>query len=94
MSRTEHILIHGRVQGVGYRAWARHQAQLHGLSGWVRNRRDGAVEAVMTGPEDAVAVMLKVLAQGPQGANVTEIEHLPDNGRVIVSDGFEILATA
>ena len=53
------------------------------------NRRDGAVEAVMAGPEDAVAVMLKVLAQGPQGASVTEIEHLPDNGRVIVSDGFE-----
>ena len=52
-------MIHGRVQGVGYRAWARHQAQLHGLRGWVRNRRDGAVEAVMAGPDDAVAAMLK-----------------------------------
>jgi acylphosphatase len=94
MSRTEHVVIRGRVQGIGYRAWARHQAQLHGLSGWVRNRRDGAVEAVMAGPDDAIAAMLKALAQGPQGARVTEIEHLADNGRVMVSDGFEILATA
>jgi acylphosphatase len=93
MSRTEHVVIRGRVQGIGYRAWARHQAQLHGLSGWVRNRRDGAVEAVMAGPDDAIAAMLKALAQGPQGARVTEIEHLADNGRVMVSDGFEILAT-
>ncbi len=93
MSRTEHVMIHGRVQGVGYRAWAQHQAQLHGLSGWVRNRRDGAVEAVMSGPDDAIAAMLKALAQGPQGARVNGIEHLDDNGRVMVSDGFEILAT-
>ena len=93
MSRTEHIVIHGRVQGVGFRAWAQHQAQLHGLSGWVRNRRDGAVEAVIAGPEDAIAAMLKTLAQGPQGARVSEIEHLADNGRVMVSNGFEILAT-
>lgn len=93
MSRTEHVIIHGRVQGVGYRAWAQHQAQLHGLSGWVRNRRDGAVEAVMAGPDDAIAAMLKALAQGPQGARVNGIEHLDDNGRVMVSDGFEILAT-
>jgi len=93
MSRTEHVIIHGRVQGVGFRAWAQHQAQLHGLSGWVRNRRDGAVEAVMAGPDDAIAAMLKALAQGPQGARVNGIEHLDDNGRVMVSDGFEILAT-
>jgi acylphosphatase len=93
MSRTEHVIIHGRVQGVGYRAWAQHQAQLHGLSGWVRNRRDGAVEAVMAGPDDAIAAMLKALAQGPQGARVNGIEHLDDNGRVMVSDGFEILPT-
>ena len=93
MSRTEHVIIHGRVQGVGFRAWAQHQAQLHGLSGWVRNRRDGGVEAVMAGPDDAIAAMLKALAQGPQGARVNGIEHLDDNGRVMVSDGFEILAT-
>jgi acylphosphatase len=93
MSRNEHVIIHGRVQGVGYRAWARHQAQLHGLNGWVRNRRDGAVELVMNGSDDAIAAMLKALAQGPQGARVSEIEHLTDDGRVMVSDGFDILAT-
>jgi acylphosphatase len=91
MSRTEHVVIHGRVQGVGFRVWVQHQAQLHGLNGWVRNRRDGAVEAVISGPQDAVAVMLKACAQGPRGATVEHVEHLTDP--VTVSDGFEILAT-
>jgi acylphosphatase len=49
-SRTCHVLIHGRVQGVSFRAWTQHQAVLHGLKGWVRNRRDGTVEAVFSGP--------------------------------------------
>lgn len=91
MTRTEHVVIHGRVQGVGFRVWVQHQAQLHGLNGWVRNRRDGAVEAVISGPQDAVAAMLKAFAQGPRGATVEHVEHLTDH--VTVSDGFEILAT-
>jgi len=94
MPRIDHIVIHGRVQGVGFRAWTQHQAQLHGLSGWVRNRRDGTVEAVLRGSENAVEAMLKACAVGPRGSSITEIEHLADSRGVMVSDGFEILATA
>ena len=49
------VTISGRVQGVGYRAWVEHQAMAHDLEGWVRNRRDGSVEALFAGPEDVVA---------------------------------------
>ena len=49
------ITIRGRVQGVGYRAWVEHQARTRGLEGWVRNRRDGGVEALLAGPSATVA---------------------------------------
>src|SRR3712207_7822148 len=65
--RTLHVQIHGRVQGVSFRAWTQHLAELHGLRGWVRNRRDGSVEAVFSGPADLVQVMLKACHQGPAG---------------------------
>ena len=46
-----HVTICGQVQGVGYRAWVEYQARASGLEGWVRNRRDGSVEAVFAGPD-------------------------------------------
>ena len=49
------VTIRGRVQGVGYRAWVEHRARAHDLEGWVRNRRDGSVEALFAGPADVVA---------------------------------------
>ncbi len=58
------MLIEGRVQGVGYRAWCARQAGARGLSGWVRNLKTGLVEAVFTGPEDAVASMLAQFGRG------------------------------
>ena len=67
------LAIRGRVQGVGYRAWTCRQAELHGLSGSVRNRRDGTVEAVLSGPAEAVARMIAACRQGPRGAQVTEV---------------------
>ena len=60
--------IKGRVQGVYFRAWAQHQAELRGLEGWVRNRRDGSVEAVFAGPSEAVETMLKACHEGPRGS--------------------------
>ncbi len=75
-SQTLHVLIHGRVQGVSFRAWTQHQAELHGLKGWVRNRQDGSVEAVFSGPADLVQVMLKACHQGPAGALVEKVETL------------------
>ena len=52
------VEIRGRVQGVGYRAWVEHQARVHGVEGWVRNRIDGSVEALFSGPEHVVADMV------------------------------------
>lgn len=69
-----HITIRGRVQGVGFRAWTAHQAELRGLTGWVRNSDDGVVEAVIAGPTDAVDLMLKACGQGPHGSRVDEVE--------------------
>jgi acylphosphatase len=69
-----HVIIRGRVQGVGYRAWAEYEALKLGLGGFVRNRRDGTVEAVFAGPTAAVAAMIEACRQGPPGARVTAID--------------------
>jgi acylphosphatase len=69
-----HVVIHGRVQGVGYRVFTEYAALDRGLSGWVRNRRDGAVEAVFAGPSEAVAAVIEACRRGPPGARVDAIE--------------------
>ena len=69
-----HVTMRGRVQGVGYRAWVEHQATAHGLEGWVRNRRDGSVEAVFAGPEDVVSKMIASCRRGPSSARVDGVE--------------------
>lgn len=74
MTVHRHVVIRGRVQGVGYRAWAEVTALERGLQGWVRNRRDGAVEAVFGGPEDEVAAMIAQCRRGPPGARVDAID--------------------
>jgi len=68
------LRIRGRVQGVGYRAWLMEEATAAGLSGWVRNRADGSVEALLAGEEDAVGAVLLAARRGPPGARVDEIE--------------------
>ena len=67
------VRITGRVQGVWYRGWTVDHARRLGLSGWVRNRRDGSVEAVFSGPEPAVRGMIELCRQGPPAARVSEI---------------------
>ena len=95
--RIVHVGIHGRVQGVGFRAWTQHQAELHGLEGWVRNRRDGSVEAVFAGPPEAVEAMLKACRQGPRGSVVDSVD-VRDDGEAALAEcrgvgGFAVLAT-
>jgi acylphosphatase len=68
-----HIMIRGRVQGVGYRAWVEHQARTARLEGWVRNRRDGSVEAVFAGPAQIVANVVGLCRHGPPAARVSEV---------------------
>lgn len=69
-----HVTIRGRVQGVGYRAWVEHQARVRGLDGWVRNRRDGSVEAVFAGSAALVAEMIASCRHGPSSARVEAVE--------------------
>jgi acylphosphatase len=92
------VVIRGRVQGVGYRAWAEVTALEHGLQGWVRNRRDGAVEAVFIGLEAGVAAMIEACRAGPPGARVDFVDHRdagPDELALRRSDElFSVLGSA
>lgn len=89
--RTAHVRIEGRVQGVGYRLWTQRTAVETGLRGWVRNRRDGSVEAVFQGPEADVAAMIARCKVGPPGAVVTSVEVLAED--VGTFDRFEVRPT-
>jgi acylphosphatase len=86
------IVVQGHVQGVGYRHFARRIALRFGVAGWVRNRRDGAVEMLVCGPADKVEATLAELRRGPLGAHVLDF-------RIVSVDekerptGFEIRGT-
>jgi acylphosphatase len=69
-----HVTIRGRVQGVGYRAFVDDEARSHDLEGWVRNRRDGSVEAVFAGPAGAVTAMIEECRRGPSSARVDALQ--------------------
>jgi acylphosphatase len=68
------LRITGSVQGVGYRAWATLLARDLGLRGWVRNRVDGAVELLASGPDDAIAALIEASRRGPPAARVKDIQ--------------------
>ena len=70
---TVRLRITGQVQGVGYRFWMTRAAASLGLRGWVRNRTDGSVEALVTGAPEAVAAMIEASRKGPLGAQVTDV---------------------
>jgi acylphosphatase len=68
------VVIRGRVQGVGYRAWTEYTAARRQIEGWVRNRRDGTVEALFAGEARIVREMIDLCRQGPPGSRVDAIE--------------------
>jgi len=68
------LVVHGVVQGVGFRAWVWRAAQQRGISGSARNVPDGTVEIVLEGEPDAVEALVGVCRAGPRGAVVTEVE--------------------
>jgi acylphosphatase len=70
---TRHLQISGRVQGVGFRYSMQREAARLGLTGWVRNRRDGSVEALLQGNDEAVATLTAWARRGPAGAQVAEL---------------------
>ncbi|BDZ54258.1 acylphosphatase [Agromyces marinus] len=69
----QRVIVHGRVQAVSFRFGARVEAQRLGVSGWIRNRNDGAVEAEIEGEAASVDAMLSWLDEGPPGAEVTSL---------------------
>ena len=73
MRVARHFLISGRVQGVGYRYFAKAAAEREGVSGWVRNLPDGRVEALVEGDDEAVTRVERALRQGPGGARVDDV---------------------
>jgi acylphosphatase len=81
---TVRLRITGQVQGVGYRFWMTRTAASLALRGWVRNRTDGSVEALVTGAPEAVATMIEAARKGPFGAQVTDVAVTPnkDDGSV------------
>lgn len=68
------LIVHGRVQGVGFRWAIARAAESRGVAGWVANRADGTVEAVLEGEPEAVDSVLRLSEQGPRGANVQRVE--------------------
>ena len=91
------VTIRGRVQGVGYRYWLEHQAVAHDLEGWVRNRRDGSVEALFAGPEDVVSNMVASCRRGPSSARVDAVDQRPGDADALnlrrPGERFSVLPT-
>jgi acylphosphatase len=75
--RQVHLEIRGHVQGVGFRWFVRETGRALGLSGWVKNRADGAVEVAAAGPDDAVDAFVRTVREGPRGARVDDATSLP-----------------
>ena len=93
MAATKQLRIFGRVQGVGFRYALQREALARGLAGWVRNRRDGSVEAVLQGEAVAVEALCAWARRGPPAARVERLEVQADDGEQRYA-GFEQLPTA
>ncbi len=92
MTVSARVRIHGKVQGVWFRGWTVAQASGLGINGWVRNRFDGTVEAVFSGPEATVREMVARCRRGPDAARVDRVEEAAESGPVAA--GFAQLPTA
>jgi acylphosphatase len=95
--RFVHVSIRGRVQGIGFRAFVERQAQERGVDGWVRNREDGSVEAVFSGPAPAVDAMLEACRKGPSGARIDGLDLREEDAAGLIPSsrpaGFYVMPT-
>ena len=89
--RRVRLLVEGRVQGVGFRAFVAREAQARGVIGFVRNLRDGRVEVLAQGAPDEIAGLCEACRRGPHGARVTHVD-LSDDPRIAVEGGDFIIA--
>jgi acylphosphatase len=90
MTKALHVWVRGRVQGVFFRDSTQRRATSLGLEGWVRNLRDGRVEALFVGEDDACRQALKFVAVGPPGAVVTDVKHEWEDVPEETFSGFEV----
>ena len=94
----KHVVVRGRVQGVGFRAFIEHHAIQRNLDGWVRNRRDGTVEAVFAGPSDSVDGMIRACGIGPLSGRVDTLDQRDGTDAELAARGagekFSCLPTA
>jgi acylphosphatase len=90
MTVTKHLVIHGRVQGVAFRDAMRIRAGQLQVTGWVRNRQDGSVEAMVQGSPQAVEAMIEWAHRGPPAARVTKVEVEENSGEF---SRFDIVAS-
>ena len=90
MIQTKHLRITGKVQGVGFRAAMYREAQRLSVTGWVRNRKNASVEAVIQGPEKSISEMLAWVKNGPAGSRVDQIEINDVDG---IFPDFDLLST-
>jgi acylphosphatase len=95
MAESAHRLlrISGRVQGVGFRAFVQEQAMRLGLKGWVRNRRDGSVEALIVGESEAIDALTIALRRGPSGALILRIDAIESTPVEFIGEDFDIRPT-
>ena len=96
MSVIRHVMFHGRVQGVGFRAFVEDVASARGLTGWVRNRRSGSVEAVLAGEAADVDAVIEACRKGPPSARVDRIDQREGTDSDLALRGpqaFAVLAT-
>jgi acylphosphatase len=98
MTVVRHISVRGRVQGVGFRAFVEHEALKHHVGGWVRNRRDGTVEAVFEGEAAAVAAAVEACRRGPMSGHVEALDQRDGDAEDLKllrpGDVFSVLPTA
>jgi len=92
MTTTVRVVVSGRVQGVWFRAWTEQEATALGLDGWVRNRHDGTVEAVLSGTGEVVEAMIERLRDGPPMAEVAAIDRYDHEEPV--APGFAVRSSA
>ena len=93
--RVVRLIVRGRVQGVGFRAFVEDEANLLALDGWVRNRRDGTVEALVAGPASEVEALIAAARRGPPASRVEAVEvGNADAAELIGRSGFLTLPTA
>jgi acylphosphatase len=92
MSVIRHVMFHGRVQGVGFRAFVELVAANRGLQGWVRNRRSGSVEAVLSGETTDVDAVIEACRKGPPSARVDRIDQREATASDLALRGSEVFA--